>query len=228
MAVTLRHPPASSAPAPAAPKPEFAKPVHAYLARLAALHDEAAETAHLANLLGRAPWVATILGVAALAVAALSTASAWAVTIWLALIAAGIVAIARAYNQSIHAPFERTTLKGFAQDVSASLLYLGFAWGAAVFLVLPADLGVAAAVAFTAGTATILAGVLRARDVAFCFLVPASAMGAFCALMRPVDANFAVMAAILAGGAVAAGAAYLIERISGHFPAHAAVSAQAS
>lgn len=226
MAVTLRHPPASSAPAPAAaPKHEFAKPVHAYLARLAALHDEAAETAHLANLLGRAPWVATILGVTALAAAAVSTSSAWAVTIWLALVAAGVIAIARAYSRSIDAPFARATLKVFAQDVSASLLYLGFAWGAALFLVLPADLGVAAGVAFTAGIAIILAGVLRARDVAFCFLVPASAMGAFCALMRPVDGSITVMLAILAGGAVAAGAATLIEKISGQFPAHAAAQA---
>lgn len=229
MTAVPRHspePPTPSATPDAAPKPVLSRPVHAYLARLAALHDEAAETAHLANLLGRAPWAAAVLGTATLASVALSTASAWGAVIWLALIAGGIIAIARIYNRAIKAPFERSMLQGFARDVSASLLYLGFAWGAGLFLVLPANIGIAAAVAFTTGISIILVGVLRARDVAFCFLVPASAMGAFCALMRPLDGAFALMFAILAGGAVAAGLTYLLERISGTLAPHVGIGAR--
>jgi hypothetical protein len=222
MAVSLRQTsvtpsPVERTPGPAEPKPVLA---HAYLARLSALYDEAAQTAHLANLLGRAPWAAGVLGVGALAtaLATAQTVSTAGLVTWLLLIAAGVVAMSRAYGRAIEAPFERAILKGFAQDVSATLLYAGFAWGAGLFLALPADIGILPCVAFTAGMSIVLACLLRARDVAFCFLVPATAMGAFAAPMRPLEGNAATMLAILAGGLAAAGIAALAERLSAALP----------
>ena len=227
MAVSLRMTPISQTPvsqtpdsqiraqAPEPQKPTLPAalqaPAHAYLARLAALHDEAAETAYLANLLGRAPWAAGLLGTAALVTALNSAqpASPVAVGIWVALVAIAVAAIGRTYGKAIEAPFDRETLKGFARSLSAILLFAGAAWGAGIFLAL-ASAGPVAALAFTATISALLAVILKARDVAFCFVVPATAMGAFCALMR--DDDFVAMLAVLAGGLLVAGAAILFER----------------
>src|SRR5580658_9897423 len=97
---------------PKAREPEAAPSLaRAYLTRLSQLHDEAAKTALLANLLGRATYAAAVLA------------------------AAGVGAAARAYTKAIRAPFELGTLQGFARDLSAILVYAGFAFGAGAILV---------------------------------------------------------------------------------------------
>src|SRR5215469_2042961 len=104
MVARLRVTPVPEAPESRLPEsaPSFPLviPAHAYLARLASLHDEAAETAHLANLLGRAPWIAGFLGTAVLATALVSP---WTPSLaaWLALMATGIAAIAYNYSKTI-------------------------------------------------------------------------------------------------------------------------------
>jgi len=210
--------PLTTEPAVAAPISQI--PVHAYLARLAALHDEAAQTAHLANLLGRAPWAAAALGGSALATALVSASSTSVapLAVWLALVAAALLTILRTYGRAIAAPFEKAALKAFAKDLSAILLYAGFAWGAGLFLVLPASVGPAGAIAFTAGIAALLAAILRARDIALCFLVPATAMGAFGALMG--SGGGVAAAGILAGGLVVAAAANVLDHLSATRPQH--------
>ena len=218
MAARLRMTPAPEAselqPISPSPTPETsAPPAHAYLARLAALHDEAAETAHLANLLGRAPWMAGLLGVGALATASFCAASVSSVSlgVWLILVTVAVAAVGRSYGQAIEAPFDRTALKAFARNLSAILLYAGAAWGAGLFLALPDSVGLAGTIAFTATISAFVAGILRARDMAFSFLVPATAVGAFCTLMR--DANLTDALGILAGGLLVAAAATLLERL---------------
>lgn len=217
MAVSLRVTPVPQEPSTELPKPAqpqsptiLAAPAHAYLARLAALHDEAAETAHLANLLGRSPYAAGAIGLAALATAFGSASSAIALSIWLALIATSVAVIGRNYSKTIDAPFEREGLKAFVRNVSAALLFAGAAWGAGLSLVLPE--GSASAIVFIGALSAVLAIVLRARDMTLCFVVPATAMGAFCALMR--DGNLATTAGILLTGLAVAGAAALFEKLS--------------
>jgi len=190
-----------------------AVPAHAYLARLAALHDEAAETAHLANLLGRAPWATGLLGLSALATAFFFARSVSAVplAVWLILVTAAVAAVGRSYGKAIEAPFDRTALKTFARSLSAILLYAGAVWGAGLFLALPSTLGLPGSIAFTATVTALIAGILRARDMAFSFLVPATAMGAFCALMR--DANLTATFGILAGGLLVGAATSLLDRL---------------
>jgi len=216
MSARLRMTPAPEAPEPrptADATPDTSSPAHAYLARLASLHDEAAETAHLANLLGRAPWMAGLLGLGALATALFCarSVSAPSLAVWLLLMTGAVGAIARRYGKAIEAPFDRTSLKIFARNLSAILLYAGAAWGAGLFLALPESLGLAGSIAFTATLTALMAGVLRARDMAFSFLVPATAVGAFSSLMH--DASLTDALGILAGGLLVAAATMLLERL---------------
>jgi hypothetical protein len=185
---------------------------HAYLARLAALRDEASETAHLANLLGRAPWIAGGLCVAAIGWATIRGTAGAGLAVWLLLVAAAAIAILRGYGRGIRAPFERPALQSFTHDLSAALLYAGFAWGAGIFLALPVQSGPLECAAFVGGIAVFLAGLLRAREIAFFFVVPATGMTLFAALMRPSAPDPAIFASILAGGAAAAASAALVER----------------
>jgi hypothetical protein len=188
----------------------LAAPTQAYLARLAALHDEAAETAYLANLLGRAPWAAGAIGAAALVTALCASASPVALGIWLALVAIGIAAIGRNYAMAIEAPFERASLDGFARNLSAIMLYAGTAWGAGLLLVAPA--GALPALLFMLAAAAPAGAILRARDVTLCFVVPATGMGLFCALMG--GAQLAMMGAVILAGLAVAGGTSLIGRIA--------------
>src|SRR5580698_5879429 len=75
----------------------------AYLARLAELHDEAAETAYLANLLGRTPWAAAAVGVAGLLTIAISLRSMPSppLALWLAWMVIAVGLTARVYGRAI-------------------------------------------------------------------------------------------------------------------------------
>jgi hypothetical protein len=188
----------------------------AYLTRLSQLHDEAAKTALLANLLGRAPYAAGAIAVAALVTAALvaSTAPLDELCTWLVLVAAGIGAASRAYAKAIRAPFELVTLQGFARDLSATLVYTGFAFGAGSLLVLPQNVSLLALLAFGAGTSALIGIVLRVRDMAWCFLVPAVTLSASAAILRPFQGGVADMAAMLVVGAAVAVAVQVAERLA--------------
>jgi len=186
----------------------------AYLSRLAVLHDEAAETAHLANLLGRTPWAAAAVGVAGLLTIVLSLRSMPSppLALWLAWMVVAVGVTARIYGRAIASPFDRDNLKGFARDLSAILMFTGTVWGAGVTLALPPDASMAASIFYVAGTSAAVAAALRVRDVSFCFLVPAMVVGALCVLIRDLDGPLA--SDILGGGVVVAAGAVLIERYS--------------
>jgi len=214
MAAILRAPPLPvSTPREPETAPSLAR---AYLTRLSQLHDEAAKTALLANLLGRAPYAAGAIAVAALVTAALvaSTAPLDELCTWLVLVAAGIGAASRAYAKAIRAPFELVTLQGFARDLSATLVYTGFAFGAGSLLVLPQNVSLLALLAFGAGTSALIGIVLRVRDMAWCFLVPAVTLSASAAILRPFQGGVADMAAMLVVGAAVAVAVQVAERLA--------------
>jgi hypothetical protein len=192
--------PASEAPVieialvePAAASPAF----HASLVQLAMLHDEARETAMLANLLGRAPQVALVLAGLALVTAALTFTQVSIVLLaaWLALVAAGIAAIARAFSYTIKAPFERVPLRSFATDLSAILFFAGFAWGAGAFLAVPATASAPIVLLFSAGTCAVVAALLRSPEHALFFLAPVAGLAALASLMRGQVAGLEVLVA---------------------------------
>lgn len=166
------------------------------LARLAMLHDEARETALLANLLSRAPRTAFALACLAFVTAALSFlwGSAPAlIAVWLSLVGAGVASIARSYVHTIKAPFERVPLKAFSRELSAILFYTGFAWGTGAFLVLPATAPLPGMLLFSAGACLVVAAVLRARDQSLFFLAPIAGLSALALLMRGDTAGLEIL-----------------------------------
>lgn len=179
------------------PHQERTREPSAEIARLAALHREAEDTARLANLLGRTVPASLFLALAAGFATSLTvlTASNAAVTAWMALLLLGFAATARAYMKAIRAPFERKALTAFAADLTAVLTYMGFVWGAGAFLLLPAGCGLLAALAYAVVPAGGLIALLRARDPGLAFLAPAAMLSAFAMVLRPLPAG--VLAAAL-------------------------------
>ncbi len=179
------------------------------IARLALLHDEARETAILANLLGRAPYAAAVLGVAAIAML-LSSAGAMPVVeqaIWVMLMLTAAGAILRAWQVAIAQPFERGPLREFARDMNAIMVFAGFAWGAGAYLALGPATSPLLLTAFAAAVPAAVALALRSREISLAFLAPVATLGAFAAVLRPLPegplaAAFVLIASLAVGGAI--------------------------
>ena len=201
---------AASIPAPAL-RPE---PARTEIARLAALHREAEQTARLANLLGRAPYAAAVLAVASAFAAglALPAAQGAAIATWLVLVFIAVGAIARAYRQTILAPFDAAPLTAFAQDLSAILTYAGFAWGAGAFLILPATADPLAALVFAVVPPALAAGLVRHWTTTVPFLAAAAGLSAFAMVLRPLPDGALGAAVTLIAATAVAGAAFGVEK----------------
>jgi hypothetical protein len=188
-------------PAPAA----RAAPRTNELARLAALHAEAEETARLANLLGRSLYVAGSIAVGAFAFAMLFAIGATATLAWIMLCSAGGAVLIVAYARTMRAPFERAALLSFREDLKAVLLYAGFAWGAGAWLALPYGASAAAVIAFAAVPVGAIAALVKDRDCAFLFGVPVTGLVAFASVLRPFsDAALDAALILIACGAIGA------------------------
>lgn len=203
--------PAQSLIQPAFEAPADAAPAHR-LARLARIHIEAVETARLANLLGRALYATVALGVLAGLVLTLAGSLAAPALAWAALIGAAVFAMAIAYRRAIARPFERATLHAFAQDMSACLLYAGFAWGAGAFLALPETTPALAALLFAAVPAAAFAALLRARQAALLFLAPVAALTSLACVMRPFGDGAPAAAVVLVACTILAWAIHAMTR----------------
>lgn len=201
---------------PAAAPREVHKPTALdNMARLAALHDEAEDTAVLANLLGRGPYVAATLGTLAILTVALAGigASLAETAMWgvFMLIATG--AFVRIYANAIRGAFERATLRNFHEDAKAVALYAGFAWGAGAFLSLPATATVAMLLVFAGGASVILALMMRDRALILAFVAPATILSAAAALLRPLAAGAASAVLVLLAGLAVLAASYGADRM---------------
>lgn len=215
------HTPASAV----LPEQPQTKPVSAErmgaITKLARLHAEAEETARLANLLGRSVYVAILLPVLAILTVGLSGMSELnRQIVWIGFVAAVSLGIGTAYAHAMRRPFERDALRDFAKDLSAILLFAGFAWGAGAFLALPAGLATMAAVAFVAVPAIAVAALLREREAVFLFLAPVATLSAFASVLRPstvgaLDAGLIV----LTSAAIAVTAAFADPRRTHDTPA---------
>jgi hypothetical protein len=188
--------------------------------RLARLHDEAQDTARLANLLGRSLHAAValvLMGTATLVLggAALAESATWAVFV---LAAAGAVLFA--YSRTIRQPFERAALKSFSRDLNAILVFAGFAWGAGAFLTLPATASVAAIVLFSAGAGAVIALLLREQECAFLFLAPIAFLTSFACVLRPISGGALDTSVVLIACSLVAGGIALAAR---HRPAAAGI-----
>ncbi|HVV65829.1 MAG TPA: hypothetical protein VHC42_10190 [Rhizomicrobium sp.] len=175
------------------------------LRRLAALHDEASETARLANLLGRSSQLSLALFL--MSGIALLSSEAWngRNLSWTVFMTAAAGTVALAYRRAIVEPFDREALKSFSRDLDLILILAGVCWGAGAFLCLPADAGAAAAALFGVGPIAVVALVLRETKPVLRFLAPAAAMASFACILRPLLAGVGGAILIASGsGAVAA------------------------
>ncbi|HEY7976785.1 MAG TPA: hypothetical protein VID67_01215 [Rhizomicrobium sp.] len=194
---------------------EFAAPRNE-IARLALLHDEARETALLANLLGRTPFAAAAIAIGALAAiifayGALPIAEPVA---WLALVLIGLGAMARNYTRAIRQPFERGILREFAYDLNAIAIYAGFAWGAGAYLALGPQTSVLALIGFAVLVPVLVAVTLRTREISLGFLAPVAGLSAFAAVLRPFPEGPLAAAFVLIACAAVGGAIFWAERLS--------------
>lgn len=193
------------------------------LARLAALHDEAEETAVLANLLGRIPYAAATLGtftVITVLVAGVGASLAETV-VWLLFAAGAVAALMRVYANAIRTPFERAALRNFHEDTKSVMLYAGFAWGAGAFLSLPVATSPIMLAVFAGGIVAVMALLTRDRALAIAFGLPATALPAAASILRPLAAGAAGLGLALATGfavLVAAHVAILLARRSRGVP----------
>jgi hypothetical protein len=186
------------------------------LAKLKALHGEAEETARLANLLGRSAYVGAALPFLAIVTMGLAVEMSPAPQlVWLVFVGAVALAMLIAYRRAIKSPFERAALKTYAKDLSAILLFAGFAWGAGAFLALPAAAPASAAIVFALLPAAIVATLLRDRDALFLFLAPVTALTAAACLLKPFAGGLWTAGLVVAAAALLVGAAHLVERLTG-------------
>jgi hypothetical protein len=186
------------------------------IARLKLLHTEAAETAHLANLLGRSLHAGIALPILAVVTVGLSDAmNPTAQLIWCGFVAVVSMAMLAAYRRAMRKPFERTSLKDFAKDLSAILLFAGFAWGSGAFLVLPVGTSSIAAVLFAAAPSLIIAYLLRDREALYLFLAPVASLTVAASLLSPFADGFLATGLIIFTSAAVAGAALFSERLIG-------------
>ena len=194
-----------------APVPEITS--EAPLLALARMHHEAVETARLANLLGRSLPVA--IGLPVLAALTIFLAGGTGVprtTAWAILVAVASLAVARAYAQAMHQPFERAVLRAFAQDLNACLLYAGCAWGAGAFLGLGSGDSIAAILLFAAVPTAGIAALLRDRMPVLLFLAPVAALTSFACVLRPFAHGALSAGLVLVACAAVAGAAIAVAR----------------
>jgi hypothetical protein len=194
---------------------EFSRPRNE-IARLALLHDEARETALLANLLGRTPFAAAAIAIGALATIAFAygTMPIAETVVWLALTLIGLGAMARNYTRAIRQPFERGILREFAYDLNAIAIYAGFAWGAGAYLALGPQTQVLTLVAYAALVPAVVAVTLRTREVSLGFLAPVAGLSAFAAVLRPFPEGPLAAAFVLIACAAVGGAIFWADRLS--------------
>ncbi|HWD28699.1 MAG TPA: hypothetical protein VG387_16120 [Rhizomicrobium sp.] len=182
------------------------------LATLSALHAEAVETARLANLLGRSLYAIIALPALGALTLALADAGTAETIAWGILMGFACLALARAYAHAIHQPFERAALHGFAQDLSAGLLYAGFAWGAGAFLALTPDTTGFDALAFAAAPSLLLAALLRERQAVLLFVAPVAGLTSLACVMRPFASGTMGAGVVLVACAILAWALHATAR----------------
>ncbi|MDE1985998.1 MAG: hypothetical protein KGL29_13485 [Alphaproteobacteria bacterium] len=183
------------------------------ITKLAHLRAEAEETARLANLLGRSLYVAIVLPVLGVLTVGLAEGmNLSSQLVWGGFVALSSIAMLRSYTHTIGQPFEREALKSFAKDLSAILLYTGFAWGAGAFLALPAATGMTGAILFAIAPAIVIALLLREREAVFLFLAPVAMLASFASVLRPFADGTLDAGLILVACAAVAGLTVLIDR----------------
>lgn len=203
------HNPAAEAARPAADPPRYD------IRYLAQLHDEARETAMLANLLGSTPYAAGafVAGACLMLLSARGTMPVVETAIWLMLVLAGAGAMMRCYMHAIGRPFEHGSLREFAYDLNAICICAGFIWGAGGFLALGPQTPAWITVLCAVGIPAFFAMFLRTREISLGLLAPSAMIFALAALLRPLPEGAWTAAFVLIASAAVAGAIFWMDRL---------------
>jgi hypothetical protein len=188
---------------------------HNPVARLAVLHAEARETARLANLLGRSAYAVLAFPAGTIVTLVLSGFGAGIVQalVWCAFMTAASAAVLIVYRRTIGQPFERAALQSFSLDLSAILMFAGFAWGSGAFLAMMPHTAVGVPALFVAAAAAMIGLLLRERAMVFLFLAPAAVIASFACVLRPTTGGAFDSALVLIASAIVGGVATVAERM---------------
>ena len=155
------------------------------LDQLARLHRETIETNHLARFPGSSIHAAFLFILMAVLVLLLEPSQTIGRDFsWALMILVGVLALVHRYIGThaalfSNAPFERT-----ANELRLVFFYMGFAWGAGAFLVLPTQTATLTVVLFAVVPSLALAFFLADAMGSALFLVPAGLMAIGAALIR--------------------------------------------
>jgi hypothetical protein len=176
------------------------------LDRLARLHAESSEASRLARLLRNSIHAASLFMLMGSCVLLLGGGTMARNFLWAVLILAGVVGLIHSYIRTTAAFLDRAPFSVAARNLRATFLYLGQAWGAGAFLVLPSALPILTAILFAGVPAMALALLLNDAKSLAAFQIPVGLLtiGAAFALAWPGAALDAVAILGLHGGLFAA------------------------
>ena len=147
------------------------------LDQLARLHRETLETNRLARFLASSVHAAFLFMVMASLVLLLEQSQTMGREFsWALMILAGVLALLHRYIRTHAALFTNTPLERTAKELRLIFLYLGVAWGAGAFLVLPGEADTITIVLFAAVPGLALAFFLADPMGTALFLIPAGLM----------------------------------------------------
>ena len=155
------------------------------LDHLTRLHRETLETNRLAGFLASSIQAAFLFMVMATLVLLLEPGQTLGQGFsWALMILVGVLALVHRYVGTHAALFSNVPLERTAKALRMVLLYIGLAWGAGAFLILPAHTETLAVVLFAAGPGLVLTFILADARGSTLFLIPAGLMAMGAALIR--------------------------------------------
>jgi hypothetical protein len=142
------------------------------LDRLARLHAESSQTNRLARLPRNSIHAASLFMLLGACVLLMGGGGIGRNFLWAVSVLAGVVALIYFYIRTNATAFDRAPFSVAARNVRGTLLYMGIAWGAGAFLVLPSE--PVAAILFAVAPALLLALLLQDAKALAAFQIPAS------------------------------------------------------
>lgn len=154
------------------------------LDQLARLHRETRETSRLARFLASSVHAAFLFMLTSALVLVLGRSQTIGRDFsWALMILIGVLALLECHIH-VHAALFSAAPSARVRELRLVFLYLGFAWGAGAFLVLPADPGILSVFIFIALPSAALAFLVPDATAFTLFLVPAGLMAIGAALIR--------------------------------------------
>ena len=167
------------------------------LDRLARIHRETRQTSHLTRFLASSVHAAFLFLLMTVLVLLLArTETIGRDFCWAVMILAGVLALLQRQIRAHAALFSEVPMST-AKELRMIFLYMGFAWGAGAFLVLPATSGTLAVLLFTAVPGLTLALLLADAASFTLFLVPSGLTVIGAALIRSFPYAMLEMSLIL-------------------------------